>query len=413
MNLVASLINNKNVRVKTTSIVLIFLVALVPIWSPYVSSVLNLSINAAFSCSICKNTFHNVSVSVAGKEILLQIQPLILPTSRTECSSCGNSQYQTSLEPNGSQINIVNYMVQEQSESQIIALVAFEFNGTTFEATITTDLLWSNTEQLNGINRTTTFSLTKIITENISMQFYSLSHLVQHKEYMLTAYTGLIPLDSNSYNISYTLLKYIPTSRCGSLTLEFIKINTPVTLSQNYFILGKVANELGNLYKRNETLSYMAESYYKVENEVTNLAQLVSQQLKGYNKIILQNTAIITDPCQHDAECYWIAPGFVCLGQGCGPCFTCTQSSQCTQYWGAGSTCYGGCCRQPGYQPPPQTGCKVMNYQCQVNCLNNWGSISIICFGCGSNLICQILCWWFFWFGSSTYCYMSCCQEWY
>jgi hypothetical protein len=71
------------------------------------------------------------------------------------------------------------------------------------------------------------------------MQFYSLSYNVQHTEYNLTPYTTLIPLDSETYNSSFTVMNYAPAGKSELTSFEFVELNSTITLSQQYAILGK------------------------------------------------------------------------------------------------------------------------------------------------------------------------------
>ncbi|GAH21494.1 unnamed protein product, partial [marine sediment metagenome] len=66
-------------------------------------------------------------------------------------------------------------------------------------------MIQSYEEFTDDINRTLNFVFTEIITQDLSMQFYTLSYLVHHVEYNLTLYTILLPINSEFYNKSSTL----------------------------------------------------------------------------------------------------------------------------------------------------------------------------------------------------------------
>jgi len=362
MDLVNDLIHDKNVRIKTASMLLIILVASVSLWSIYGASVLGFSMNYNKNLG---TTFHRVTVNIEGQEVLPQIEPLNLTItgSSSGCQSCGKNQNQVSL-------SSINYTVQEQSKSRSVILVAYKSKGAIFDMTIATDFLWSHNECLDDVNRTAAFLFTKITLGDKFFQFYTLSYSVQCAAYTLTMYTSLLPLNSGAYNRSFVMANYVPANESGGrVSLELVKLNSPVTLSQNCHVLGKVAGEMGTIYSMNRTLAYLAERYRTIEAEAEYLAKLVSQQLKGYDGVILRNIAVIMDGCTYDSDCSNIGQGYVCLGQSCGPCFSCSQDSQCTSQFGSGWTCYQGCCRDPSYQPPPAPPPSNIDWVCVANCV--------------------------------------------
>jgi len=420
MGTVANLINDKNVRIKTASITLIFLIASISIWGMYGSSVLGLVTNHNNNIG---TTFHRIIVNIAGQEVMSRIEPLNLAITDSSygCSSCGNAQNQTGLvSTNG----IINSTIQERSESRIVTLMAYRSNNTISKATVTIDILWNYNEYSGGINRTASFlsmGMIPLDPENKPIQFYVLIYFVQHVDYTLAMYTSF----TKTYNFSSTVLDYVPAGESGlkagmlPLSLEVVKFNSPVTLSQNYRVLGKVAGEMGRLYSMNETFAYLAERYRTIEVEAEHLAKLVSLQLQGYDRIILRNIAIVSDGCTYDSDCSYIGQGYVCLGSSCGPCFSCSQPSQCVSQFGQGWTCYQGCCRQPGYQPPSCTGCKVMNYQCQQDCNDDWciyaplAICTAACLLAGPGLpLCDTICSLALAYGCAVACYNYCCIQW-
>lgn len=127
-------------------------------------------------------------------------------------------------------------------------------------------------------------------------QSYSLNYLVQHDEYNLTLTTGLEPLNSDTYNRSLTLIDYIPAGKSVE-SVEFVEFNSSVTLSEQYAVLGKVANEVGKVYKKNgdENLAQLAQGYHTMEKEAKYLSRLVRIQLPEYNREILQSFGLLRD----------------------------------------------------------------------------------------------------------------------
>ena len=241
-------------------------------------------------------TYHYVTANVLEEEILLQIEPLLL--YQTGCTSCScQSCVQNQTCPNNNASSNITVITLEQDENHIVTLVTYEVNGTTYEITVAQTLLWSYNETADEVNRTANFILTEITAEDTSLQFYSLSYIVQHEEYNLTVYTNLVPLDSEIYNSSFTIVNYAPADKSELISLEIVEFNSSVTLWQQYAILGKVAKEVGKVYEKsgNETLALLAQGYYIMEEESKHLAKLVEKQLQKYDKEILQTSAMLID----------------------------------------------------------------------------------------------------------------------
>jgi len=236
-------------------------------------------------------TYHYVTVDVVDEEILLQIEPLLL--HQTGCTSCAQNQ----TCPSGNVSINVQSTVLEQEENHTVILLTYEVNGTTFEVTVARTLLWSYEELTDEVNRTASFVSEEITAEDVSMQFYSLSYMVQHVEYNLTVYTNLTPLNSETYNTSFTIMSYAPAGTSEVTSFESVEFNSSVTLSQQYGILGKVAKEIGKVYEKSddETLASLAQGYYLMEGEAKGLSKLVEKQLQEYNRIILKSSAFLSD----------------------------------------------------------------------------------------------------------------------
>ncbi|MEM2567989.1 MAG: rhodanese-like domain-containing protein, partial [Candidatus Bathyarchaeia archaeon] len=257
-------------------------------------------------------TYHYVTVGIVDEEILLQIDPLLL--HQTGCTSCGCQscpKNQTCTNTNApSNITVTTI---EQDENTTITLITYEVNDITYEVTVTQTLLWSYNELTDEINRTASFVSTEIAAEEMSMQFYSLSYMVQHEEYNLTLYTMLTPLDFETYNSSFTIMNYAPAGKSELVSLEFVEFNSSVTLSQQYAVLGKVAKEVGKVYEKSgdENLAQLAQSYYVMQEEAKYLSKLVEKQLQQYNKGILDSSAILMDDWLTCAVCTGVV-GTIC-----------------------------------------------------------------------------------------------------
>ncbi len=394
----AKFMNDKNFRLKTLSILLISLLAFVALWSPYIAPTwsLFLGVNTASACSNCETTYHNVTVNAAGEEILLQIEPMLLNLPQTECSFCGQKQTSCSSctqDQGCSSANVspnVNYTVLEQSENRTVVFITLEFNGTTYEATTVTDLIWSHEELVDGVNRTAKLGSLEITMGEMTFQFYRLIFTVQHAEYNLTLYTLLMSLNNEIYNGSITFLNYTPAGKSGLVSLEFVNFDSSVTLSQQCHALGKVAKEVGKLYEKNAAFAVLAERYNTIDVEAKRLAVLVEQQLQGYDKVILKSKAIMMDPsnaivmdgyppCTNDSYCqtYLQDPYACCQGYGCDFCDPCDTDDWCQILYNENWTCIGGFCRGP-YYPPPSYSWECL--ECLINCGLNIPACAFVCY---------------------------------
>lgn len=237
-------------------------------------------------------TFHNVTVNLVDEEVLLQIEPLLLPEAG--CVFCAENQ----TCPSGNKPTNITSTVLEQDECHTVILLTYEVNGATYEVNVARTLLWSYEELTEEFNSSASFIWTEITAENASTRFYSLSYTVEHEEYNLTVYTSLTPLNSETYNSSFTVMNYAPTGKSELTSLEFVKFNSSVTLSQQYRVLGKVAKEIGKIYEKSgdETLEELAQGYYSMEEEAKGLSKLVEKQLQEYDQLIMSPYGIIGDP---------------------------------------------------------------------------------------------------------------------
>ena len=222
-------------------------------------------------------TYHYITVE-GIVEPIIQIDPLLL--YQTGCSSCTDNQEC----PDDSESITITSTVLEQDEIHIVILLTYEFDGITYEFTIINTLLWSYNEITYEINRTASFILTEITTDDIYMQFYEFNYLAQHDEYNLTLYTRLTPLNSEIYNSSFTILSYIPADEKSITSMEIVKFNSSVTLSQQYAILGKVSKEMAKIYNKSEdgSLAQLVRAYNTMEKEAKFLSKFVKKQLIGY-----------------------------------------------------------------------------------------------------------------------------------
>jgi len=233
------------------------------------------------------------------------------------CQSCGQNQ-NYNITPN------ITITTLEQNETYTLTLVTYEVNEATYEVAIAQTLLWNYNEASDEANRTAKFISTEITAEDTYMQFYSLNYMVQHAEYNLTLHTTLTPLDSETYNSSFTVMNYAPAGKSGLTSLEFVEFNSSVTLSQQYTILGKAAKEVGKVYEKSgdETLKQLAQGYQVMEKEAKYLSKLVEKQLKEYDGEILKGSLVLIDPWWTCIPCIfsWTA---LCMAGAWSLCFAC------------------------------------------------------------------------------------------
>lgn len=142
----------------------------------------------------------------------------------------------------------------------------------------------------------TSFQL-KLLRKIFYLQYYLLKYVIYYKNYNLTIHTYLEPLNSETYNSSFTYIAYTPTNEKAITSVEFVQFNMSVVLSQQYDILAKVAKEMAKIYKKSEDLD-LKELYYSYTNMgegIRSLSELVKEQLGEYDYQILESYAVLTD----------------------------------------------------------------------------------------------------------------------
>jgi len=284
-------------------------------------------------------TSHHITVDeITDKKFELLIEPQLL--YYTGCSSCTENQ-ECPIETES--INITSEIL-EQEEDYIIVLITYESNGITYEYIFTQSLLWKYSKTMSTFNETAYFISTEITTENTYTQFYQLIYLKQHENYKLTISTRLNPLNTEIYNNTYTYIEYIPAKGKSPTSMEFIQFNEPVTLSQQFMILGEIAEEMAKIYESSEDANLMELSYAynTMANEIKEVSQLVQEQLLGYDWQILESFAVLTDafvpngggggdpppPCTPDPDCIFICE--IILYMGIGTITTIICAAACT-----------------------------------------------------------------------------------
>ena len=240
-------------------------------------------------------TYHNVKVNITGnKGVHLEIEPLLVQMGCTSCAQNGTCP------SDGESANITS-TVLEENETTTVVLITVEVNGTVFEQTLTRTMLWDYSDNTSIANKTASFTLTEITNGPIMTQFYTLTYIVEHLDYAFAVSTNLTPLDAETYNSSYTIVNYVPTGESEVKTWEVVEFDSPLTLSQLYSALNKVAKKIGQFYKHegiktsDPALMQIAQNYNEMAKETKNLYSLVKNNLQDYDKLILDNSAVLSD----------------------------------------------------------------------------------------------------------------------
>jgi len=234
-------------------------------------------------------TYHHATIDKVEEELIFQIEPLI-KSSYVCCNE---------YPPNSDDIEIpsITLTMLEEEENYRETLITLEFEDTIIEGIITETLLFHYEKFSDKTNRTVDFVYTEITIEKSFIAFYTLNYLVQDIDYNLTLYTLLTPLNSENYDVSYTIMSYEPADKSEVLSMEFVEFNFSPKLSEMYTILGKVAKKIGNIYKKSkdDTLKQLAKGYFTMKEEAKRLSKLVKRQLPEYDKPINTCKAILRD----------------------------------------------------------------------------------------------------------------------
>jgi rhodanese-related sulfurtransferase len=245
-------------------------------------------------------SYHHVTVDKAnnGERVILDIDPLLL--YQTECTSCNQNQTCSS----DNEASNVTVTVLEEDENHRVISITYEVNGSKYEVITNKTTIWRYNTFGTKSNRTITFNSIEMTTEGLLTKNFVLTYAVQHTDYNLTLITALAPLDTETYNSSFTIMNYAPAGKTEILSLEFVDFNTPITLSQQYAILSEVAKRIGQIYAKSgdENLIQFAERYYIMAEEAMLLSKIVKKELPEYNKNILNSKAIVMDSWD---TCFW------------------------------------------------------------------------------------------------------------
>jgi hypothetical protein len=252
--------------------------------------------NCNFSQSNYPTAAHYITVLGEPKSPTIQIESLSLSNfTSCGCQSCGQTYNNIA----------VNTTILYQNETYVLTKITYTVNDTVYELLFEHAILYKYSEVSSRVNKTLEFTLTKISGEGTLLQTYSLIYTVQQREYTLDVMTWLVPLDSQTYNSSFTVVRYIPVGQNETLSLEFVEFNMPVTLSQLYSVLSTVAESMSNLYgyygNDDERFMQLSIAYNTIKIELEEAADIVDLRLPEYNKLIMKIYAILSsgsDECK-------------------------------------------------------------------------------------------------------------------
>lgn len=244
------------------------------------------------NCNLSQTNYltatHYITVLGEPESPMIQIEPLSLFNfTSCSCQSCGQTYDNIT----------VNTTILYQNETYVLTKITYTVNDTVYELLFEHAILYKYSEVSSGVNKTLEFTLTKIFGGRISLQTYNLIYTVQRSGYTLDIMTRLIPLDSQTYNSSFTVVRYVAAGQNVTLSLEFVEFNMSVTLSQLYSVLSTVAELMSNLYgyygNEDERFMQLAIAYGAIKIELEEVADIVDLRLPDYNKLIIINYAFL------------------------------------------------------------------------------------------------------------------------
>uniref|UniRef100_A0A7J2U5E8 Uncharacterized protein n=1 Tax=Ignisphaera aggregans TaxID=334771 RepID=A0A7J2U5E8_9CREN len=246
-------------------------------------------------------TSHYVTVASNGEGFDIAITPLNLSakSARLMYSSLSASSKHTSCScPVARAVRSVNVptAILFQNSTYILVKHVVSYGNKSIEVIASGKLLWQWVKSGEKENRSAYLYQVEIASANRTLHYYMLTYRVRALDYNLTIATQLIPANESFYNYSFTYVVYMPKEK-RVVSLEIVKFNKSVTLSQLYQALSRAAKELRHIYQTssNTTIRSLKDGYLTIEKELDLLAKLVEKELPQYNKPVIHGTAIITD----------------------------------------------------------------------------------------------------------------------
>jgi hypothetical protein len=301
------------------SITILVLVTLMQVSTPIA---MGLGIREALATT----TFHYVTVASNGKGFDISITPLNLSAMST-CTTCSCPVAGTTQSVNASTVILF------QNSTYILRKRIVSYGNTSVEIVVSSKLLWQWTKSDEKENRSAYLHQVEIASANTTLHYYTLTYSVRALDYNLTIATQLIPANESFYKYSFTYVVYVPKEK-RVVSLEIVKFNTSVTLSQLYQALSRVAKELRHIYQTssNTTIRSLKDGHLTIEKELNNLARLVEKGLPQYNKPVIHSIAIISDASPMDC--------FACVTQIITTYYSLPFCTTCIACFGACATIF-------------------------------------------------------------------------
>lgn len=190
--------------------------------------------------------------------------------------------------------------VIEENENFAQGTFSFDFDGITYDNTFSETTIWDYANSDRYSNVTANFMLAES-SGDASTQNYVLRYHVQHVDYNFSVATTLQHLDANTYNISATVVRFVPTGKNEWLSMEKVLFTSPVTLTKLYAELDKICKDLSQTYKKegsknnDAVLKDLAVNYGHMSDGLKDLSKLVHKELRSYDWKILQSEALLLD----------------------------------------------------------------------------------------------------------------------
>jgi rhodanese-related sulfurtransferase len=232
-------------------------------------------------------TYHYVTADAIEKHVLTRIEPLLAHQGNCSCD-CSSCTLNTS-------VSIVSSTTVRQ-ENVVKSTYTLIVNGTEIEITTVAREIANETLVNKYENKTLLFTYTQVSNSlGFGTSYYTLIYAVETSCYYFGTETFLAPAQNSSgYDYSFTHITFATKNAKNIQTMEFVKFNSSTTLSRLYNALSGVAKELRKLY-HSQGLEDVVDNYHEIEKNLNELSEAIKKQLRQYDTIISESTAIIND----------------------------------------------------------------------------------------------------------------------
>jgi len=315
----------------------------------------------------------------------MAIEPYLLFQALCPCQNEPVPELPDNIDPTLMPENVDLEMVVN-TDTSIIVSGTFEADGITYKMVYNRTLLWSYEKFTGNCNRTAfLFSSEMTVSsegiDDITFSSYTISYAVRSDDYKVTLYTELSSLSEENYERASTTVAYVPNGETQSIvSKETVAFNSTVTLLETFQLLSDVCKETSKLYKNCDAseLVALSQGYHILDNELNQFHNIAKQNIKAYDKPILNNSATILDSTCSET-CSFVCGGIGALlcTAGCFP-----AAIICGPWW---PVCVAAC----------EIGCNAAaGVMCTAFCdyfcgdgLPNWSTL--VCAGVCSGLCSQ------------------------